>query len=380
MTVLAIHNYYKLRGGEDAVFENETLLLEKSGHRVIKYIKNNSEIDNYTFLKKIKFLFKCIYNSETICELKKIVKENKIDIVHVHNVFPLISPSIYAFFHKNKIRVVQTVHNYRFICPNGLFFTHKEKCTRCIKGNFLNCIILRCYKDSIVFSILYALIIFLNQVTFREKIAKYIVLTQFVKDIFIQAGFDAKKIYIKDNGLIDKKIKRNKNKDYFLFLGRISFEKGIDFLMESFLKMPEYNLMIAGTGDNLEYYKSKYNYQNIKFKGFVKDEEKIELLRQASALIVPSIWYENYPVTVIEAFSCGIPVIASNIGGLSYIIEDGVDGLLFKMLDYDSLKKNIELINNNDFRKKIGDNARNTFLKKMEMSENIKRLIEIYED
>src|SRR4030042_2357462 len=167
MTVLAIHNYYKHRGGEDAVFENETVYLEKNGYKVIKYIRNNNEIDDYSFLNKIKFFFKSFYNKETVKDLKKVLTLNKIDIAHVHNVFPLISPSVYYFLYSKKIKIVQTIHNFRFICPNGLFFTHNKICTRCINGNFLNCIILKCYKNSVVFSILYALVIFLNQGTFR---------------------------------------------------------------------------------------------------------------------------------------------------------------------------------------------------------------------
>jgi len=381
MTVLAIHNYYKHSGGEDAVFENETEYLEKKGHKVIIYIRNNYEIDNYSFSNKIKFFFKTLYNRETAKDLKKILTLNKIDIAHVHNVFPLISPSVYHFLYREKIKIVQTFHNFRFICPNGLFFTHKKICTRCIKGNFLNCIIFGCYKNSIIFSILYALVIFLNQGTFRKKITKYIALTQFAKDTFVKTGFDEKKIYVKDNGFIDSKIKRKESRGYFLFLGRISFEKGIDFLLESFLKLPEINLIIAGTGDNLEYYKSKYSGKNIVFKGFVKGEEKNNLLKEACALIVPSIWYEIYPVSIIETFSFGVPVIASKVGGLPFIINEGENGLLFNVLDFNSFKKCVEKLKNyTDLRGKLGDNARNTFLNRMDMSKNIFKLIDIYKD
>lgn len=379
MNILILHNYYRFRGGEDIVFEYESEEFKKLGNNVVIFTKNNNEIDKYNFIQKILFFFHCFYNYNTIKELKKIIKQNPVDVVHVHNVFPLISPAIYNFFSKNKIKIVQTIHNYRFLCPNGLFFTKNKICTKCKNGNYFHCIINKCYKNSFLFSALYSMILFVYNKTFKTKIDKYIVLNEFVKKIFIENGFDEKKIFVKVNPMKDYGVTRDKDLNYFLFLGRISYEKGIDFLLESFTKLKNYNLVIAGTGENLDYYKKKYENNNIKFVGFVDKEKKIELLKKSTALILPSIWLENNPVSVIEAFCLGIPVVASDNGGLPYLIEHNKNGLLFKSEDFDSLKNTLKLFEQNkNLREYLGENARKKFLEEMEISKNIKKLIEIY--
>src|SRR4030042_2544230 len=168
MNILIIHNYYKHRGGEDAVFENESNALEKLGHKVIKYTRNNREIDDYSILQKLGFIFSLFNNKKTIDDLKIILSGNRIDIAHIHNIFPLISTSVYRFLKENNIKIVQTIHNYRFLCPNALFFRWNKNCMLCAKGNFFYCMIFKCFKKSFILSTLYSLIVMRNQKIFKN--------------------------------------------------------------------------------------------------------------------------------------------------------------------------------------------------------------------
>jgi len=381
VNILLIHNYYKVRGGEDTVFNNEYEALKNQGINVIKYTRDNKEIDNFNLLMKLKFFISSFNNKKTVKDLNKILSKNKFDIAHVHNVFPLISPNVYGLLKKYGIKVIQTIHNYRFLCPNGLFFINGKNCRKCLNGRFGNCIKYRCFKNSLLLSWLYSSIIKKNQYNFKNNIDIYIALTDFVKKIFIDSGYDKKKIYIKDNGFIDKKLKRSESKGYFLYLGRISKEKGINFLLDSFIVMNKYILKIAGLSPDIDEYKTGYAHKNIEFIGYIDGSEKERLIREAIALILPSEWFENYPMVIVEAFSYGIPVIASNIGGIPYIIEDGVNGFLFDTGDASSLNEKLDkLYNNPKLRNKMGDNARSTFLSRMENNKNIKKLIDIYKD
>ena len=378
--ILLIHNYYKIRGGEDVVFEQEAEALEKRGHKVIKYTRHNEEIDQYGFWEKISFFWRAISNQRTKRELEALLEKHKIEIAHVHNVFPLISPIIYKILHKHKIKVVQTLHNYRFLCPNGLFYRNKQICQRCSKGDFWSCVIHKCYKDSFIFSLLYAFIIKLNQKNFKKNIDGYIALTQFAKNIFIDNGFKEKKVYVKDNGFFDPKKSQKASEGYFLYLGRISEEKGLDFLLASFAKMPEYKLKVAGAGFDLACYKEKYqNFVNIKFMGRVEGEKKDVLIQKTEALLMPSVCFENYPLAIGEAFSFGVPVIASKIGSIPFIVEEGQSGFLFEVNNFaDFAAKLKKIYGQKALRKKMGQQARKVFEERMDFEINIKRLEEIY--
>ena len=379
MNILIIHNYYSQRGGEDAVFENESKALEQLGHKVIRYSRNNKEIENYSLIKKIKFICSIFSSKKTKEDIKKIINENKIDIAHIHNIFPLITTAIYKVLKKNNIKVIQTIHNYRFLCINAFFYRNNKLCMFCAKGNFLYGIAFKCFKNSYILSTLYSVIIMINQKIFRNYIDGYISLTEFTKDIFIKYGYSENKVFIKDNGFIDNNIRRKKSGGYFLFLSRISQEKGIIFLLDFFKEFNQYKLIVAGSGDQIDFYKKNYDYPNIIFKGFVAGEKKNKLIQEAEALILPSVWYENYPISIIESFCCGIPVIGSNIGGISYIIEDGENGYLFETNNKVHLKEKIEKIYANyELRERLGNNARDFYLKRMEIFNNIKVLEKIY--
>lgn len=391
MNVLIIHNYYKNRGGEDIVFENETKALEKqSSVNVFSFSVNNQETEG-GILHKLKFLCKILSgNREIRNEILKIIKDKNIDIVHVHNVFPLITPFIYRFLKKQTgVKIVQTIHNFRFVCPSGLLFHNGKICKSCLeKGNFKPCISSKCYRDSRLFSVLYSYLIKKTAISVRNDIDLCLTLNEFAKSILVQAGFKDDKIKVRGNSLPDVDKTERADGQHYLFIGRISQEKGLENAIKAFVELPECDFMIAGTGPLCEELQEKYkDYRNIKFVGFTDGETKQKLFMHAKAVIIPSIWYENFPMVVIEAFRCGIPVISNAWGAIDGIATNNVNALLAGT-ESDTEQERIENIinavktfeNDENFRMRLADNARKTFLEEMETEKSIANLINIYKE
>ena len=391
MNILIIHNYYKNRGGEDIVFENETKALEKqSSVNVFSFSVNNQETEG-GILHKLKFLCKILSgNREIRNEILKIIKDKNIDIVHFHNVFPLITPFVYRFLKKHSnVKIVQTIHNFRFVCPSGLFFHNGKICKSClVTRNFKPCISTKCYRDSRLFSVLYSYLIKKTAISVRNDIDLCLTLNEFAKSILVQAGFKDDKIKVRGNSLPDiHECKRLEGKHY-LFIGRISQEKGLENAIKAFVKLPECDFMIAGTGPLYEELQEKYkDNENIKFAGFTDGETKQKLFMHAKAVIIPSIWYENFPMVVIEAFRYGIPVISNAWGAIDGIATNNVNALLAGT-ESDTEQERIENIinavktfeNDEAFRIRLADNARKTFLEEMETEKSIANLINIYKE
>lgn len=391
MNILVIHNYYKIRGGEDIVFENEVnALKEKHSVNVVSFCVSNKETDG-GFFKKIAYLFRIISgNSRLRNEILKIIKDNSIDIVHIHNVFPLITPFIYRSLKKHTtVKIVQTIHNFRFVCPSGLLFHNGKICCACLKKkNFKECVLSGCYRESKLFSALYSFLIKKNCKSLRNDIDCYLALNDFAASILAEAGFSRDKIKVRGNNLPDVKNNVRNEGEYYLFIGRISPEKGLENAIKAFVKLPECEFVIAGTGESEVILKEKYAaYKNIKFVGFADESVKEKLFLNAKAVIVPSIWYENFPMVIVEAFRCGIPVISNAWGAINGIVTDNVNGLLLGKEDdtdekrAENIAKSVRLFESDkSLRKRLGDNARQTFLEKMESGKSIADLVNIYEE
>lgn len=386
MNILVVHNYYQKRGGEDAVFETDAASLENvPGIALFRYSIHNNEIAAKGILAKIRDLVRILFGNRKVArEIVELIFRHEIQIVHIHNVFPLITPAIYRTLKKKtKVKIIQTVHNYRFICPSGLLFQKGKICEKCLGGHFFSCVKDRCYKNSFLFSVLYAYLVCRYRSSFRKDIDCYIVLNDFVRKILKREGFDKKKMVLKGNALEDRNYeKESVQKEYYLYLGRVSQEKGVPFLLEVFSSLPDLRLVVAGTGPDLEQLKLRYQAPNIIFNGFVEGKEKEKLFRKAKAVIVPSVWYENYPIVIVEAFMYGIPVLGTDLGGLSSLIADHRNGLLFAFSsDPEEFCGNIrEAI----FRFESGEKtqweqeARKTFSNTMEIQRSREKLIQIY--
>jgi glycosyltransferase involved in cell wall biosynthesis len=349
MKILLIHNYYKFKGGEDSVVEAEKELLEKNGNDVYFLSAHNDSIKN---------VFKT--REQFYIQLEKIISTHKIDIAHIHNVYQIIGNKIYDVLHSKKIPIIQTLHNFRFLCPAGLHLDNKNKiCEKCSNGKFISCFKKKCYQNSYVKSFLMKEIVNVGRKKVLENVDIFIALNSFYKQKFINAGFPDSKIIVKPNFIDTKKMPKKSHESYALYIGRISIEKGLETLIESFKEI-KYDLKIVGSGDSAYLLKLKSlcsSFSNIQFIGFASGLEKEILLKNASFLIIPSICYENFPITILEAYSYGKPVIATKNGGLIELVKHNQTGYLFESGDIQELINITKKIIKNELFLSLGLNA-----------------------
>ncbi len=357
MKILVVHNYYREAGGERVSLSAQVSLLQSRGHDVIQFTRNSSEIDEYNIFRKVKFFQETVFSSQTYRDITAIIKENKPQIAHIHNVFPLISPSVYLALHNHNIPIVQTIYNFRFLCPNGLFYTNGQICEKCILGNTFHAIRFRCFRNSRSLSALYGLTIALHRkVGTFDLIKAFVVPAEFTGQKLIEGGIATKENMHTIKYILPKNVPQmrvgnlSKEKVDFVFIGRLSREKGIWTLLHAFRKIKGVTLKILGDGPlivSIQSWLQQNHISNIELVGFVSGQKKWELLSSAVATIVPSIWYENSPFTVLESMAVGTPVIGSAIGSLPEIIQHQKTGLLFKPGDSEDLFQKLEWIKNN---------------------------------
>ena len=267
----------------------------------------------------------------------KTLKEFKPDIVHVHNFFPLISPSVFHACKKYNVPVVQTLHNYRLLCPAGTFLRDSEVCELCMDDNMLNAIKFGCYRGSRTQTVpLVAMVKFNEYIkTWKEHIDQFICLSEFAKNKFINGGFDERKISIKPNFVNDEIPELNFQREkILLYVGRLSKEKGVKYLLEAWASLKDkqgYKIVIIGDGPESSELERTYSDLDVVFLGKKNSSEVMEYINKSKFLVVPSIWFEGFPMTIVEAFSVGTPVISSNIGTMTEIIKDNINGKKFEV-------------------------------------------------
>lgn len=378
MKILMIHNKYKQKGGEDVVFYNEMSLLQSKGHIVDKLVFENKNIEG--IFNTLKIGISGIYNIESAGVLKNKIKQIRPDIIHVHNFFPIASPSIFWIANRFKIPVVLTLHNYRLICPNAILFRNGNICEKCINEILpYSSVIYKCYRNSLLQTLSLSIIMSFHKYlkTWHNKVDKFITLTHFQKNKFLSSNINIpnEKFLIKSNFVKDFGNGYKYRKDYFIYIGRLSVEKGIRTMLKAF-ENTNYNLYIVGEGilksEVLKYTKQN---KNIKYLGFKSKKDIIDLLKKSIALIFPSECYEGFPMVLLEALSTGTPIITSNIGSQAEIVKDNYLGLHFRVGDFKDLKNKVrEILKNEDFYK----NTRNEYLKKYTPEKNYEQLINIY--
>lgn len=336
--ILQVHNFYKISGGECGVVEAERRLLEKNGDTVLQFAADSREINRMSLPKQGLAYLQIPWNLGVAQRLVNFVRKHEPDIVHVHNVFPLLSPSVYHALLRSNVPVVQTVHNYRFFCPSGLFYLNGGVCQACQEKSYWQAVRNRCMHGSIVTSALYAAAIAWGWGSgiFESCIDRYIVLNGFTARKFAEAGVPQEKIRICGNFVSDFAEAPTVKKRYALYLGRLSAEKGLTTLLAAARSVPELPLMIAGTGPlevDLRRVIQEPGMEHIELIGYVAGEAKRRLIAEAVCTVLPSEWHENFPLSVVESLALGTPVIASRMGGLPELIEDGRTGLLFQAGD-----------------------------------------------
>jgi len=331
MKLLLVHNRYQRSGGEDAVFELESSLLEGAGHEVQRLVVSNDDIR--TLYDRIRTAWSLPWSSRGYSLVANAIIRNRPQIIHIHNTFPLLSSSVYEAAAAADIPVVQTLHNFRITCANGLLLRDDAPCELCITKSPYNAVRFRCYRNSYFGSFAVARMIAFQR---RHKelltsVARFIVLSEFARTRFILAGVPAEKITVKANGAVDSPFRCNGSGKAILFVGRLSGEKGVHTLINAarFITDP---VRIVGDGP-LRNELDTAAPRNVIFLGSLSHDKVIEEMAQARCLVLPSACYENFPLALAEAYSVGLPVIASRIGSLIELIQDGVTGLHFEPTD-----------------------------------------------
>lgn len=386
MKILIVHNFYQYTGGEDSVLQSESALLKQHGHEILLFTKDNKEIIAYNFLQKAKFIQNTIYNRTIQAEFYSQIEKFKPDIVHVHNTFPLISPAIYDVCLEKKIPIIQTLHNFRLACPGALFYRENQVCEACLGKKIpWPGVISRCYRNSRIQSGIVALMIaYHNYIkTWQEKVDFYVALTEFTKSKFIQNGLPKRKIRVKPNfvQIYHQAIPHGEN--FAVFVGRISNEKGIQNLIQVWSSIKNYQLKIIGDGpiqQEIEALIRKYNVTNIELTGKLSHSQTLSEIGKAKFLILPSQCYENFPMTIVEAFACGTPVITSRLGAMQEIVQNGYTGLHFTPADpHDLAAKIIWAWTHPAEMAEMGKNARREYEEKYTPEKNYEMLMEIYQ-
>ena len=384
MKILLIHNNYLLAGGEDEVVASERRLLESMGHEVISYLRHNREFESNSWLGKINFLFTDFYWSfKSYQDIKSLIKQHQFDIAHIHNIFYVISPSIYQACAEANLPVVQTLHNYRLICPSATLFRDGKPCQKCVQGNKGWAIWHKCWKKSAVLTALLARTTnqFFSKGIIQHQISVFIALSQFSRNMLIQGGLPQERIVVKANFLdSDPGVEVQKGSDV-IYVGALHSYKGVSVLLEAWrLLGTNQRLKIIGEGPLRPDLEKQAKGLTIDFLGQQSQQDTLTLIRKAKCLVIPSVCYENFPRVLVEAYACGVGVIASRIGALAELVKDGQTGLHFTAGNSHDLKEKLEqLLNNPHGAEHLGKNARQEFLDHYTSAENYKVLMGIYQ-
>jgi glycosyltransferase involved in cell wall biosynthesis len=348
MKILVIHNRYQHRGGEDSVVDAEIQLLSAAGHEVVCYQRHNHQLEITNSITAAFAGIGTIWASTSYKAISELLAREKPDLAHFHNTFPLISPSGYYACRQYGIPVVQTLHNYRLLCPQATFFREGRACEDClhrrvpwpaVKG--------ACYRDSRLATSAVCAMLLVHRLlnTWTEKVNLYIALSEFSRGKFIEGGLPSQTICVKPNFVSDLG-PRSENGGYAVYVGRLSPEKGPELLQRAWkngnISVP---LKILGDGPlrpTLEAKSEQLHLTHITFEGWVERSRALEFIKRALFLIFPSTCYENFPVAIAEAYSCGVPVIASRLGAIAEIVRDRVTGILFEPGNAEDLAAKVE--------------------------------------
>lgn len=380
MKILVAHNTYQHRGGEDAVVDAEIALLREHGHDVREYRQHNDVLHH---MPRAVAAVSTIWSHRSASEVDDVCRQFHPDVLHVHNTFPLISPSLYWMASRNNIPVVQTLHNFRLLCPQAIFLREGKICEDCIGKLPWRSVTRKCYRESAMQSAVLTGMLATHRAigTYRDRVTRYIALNNFARDKYIEGGLPADRFCIKPNF-----VPSGAPPDWAawsarrggLYVGRLSSEKGLDVLAGAVRKLSAHAIQVIGSGPMeslaIEAFGDRY-------LGYRPLEEIMMRMGTARFLVVPSICYENSPRTIVEAFSCGLPVIASRLGALIDIVEDGVTGLLFNPGDAADLAEKIAWAESHPADMlRMGQAARAEYEAKYTPDRNYRILMEIYED
>lgn len=383
LNILVVHNRYLMAGGEDQVFESETKLLRERGHQVTQLEEQNTNPD--TIQKKIGTAIDCVWSRRWHREFRTVLRRVQPDLVHVHNFFPRFSPSIYYACRREHVPVVQTLHNYRLICSSAILYRDGKVCEECLQHGMLRGVRYGCYQGSKLGSATINLMVGTHRAlkTWSRMVDCYIALTQFARAKLIEGGLPAARIRVKPNFVLPDPGARKGTGNYAMFVGRLVESKGLPTLLAAWGRLSDIPLLIAGDGPYRQQLESELNRRelpSVRYLGRLSRPDTLAAMKDARLLVFPSEWYEGFPVTIAEAFACGVPVVCSRLGSMQEIVSDGRTGLHFEAGDAEDLASKVRWAWNHPQEiDAMGVSARQEFEQKYTAERNITMLEEAYQ-
>lgn len=373
--VLVVHNGYQQRGGEDSVVASEMALLQDHGHEVELYQRHNDEVNG---MSRVRLLADTMWSRRTVQDIQALVARHRPDVIHVHNTLPLVSPSVFWAAQGVGLPVVQTLHNYRLACLDATFLREGRVCEDCLGKLPWRGVVHRCYRGSVAQSGAMATMLTVHRGlgTFRRKVTRYIALSEFGRTKLAHAGLPVDKISIKPNFVEWRDTPAEGLRQGGLFVGRLSPEKGVRVLLDALTRAPGTPVRMAGGGPLESLAREQLGPACL---GLQPLPAVMGLMGSASYLVLPSLWYEGFPRTIVEAFACGTPVIASRLGAMSEVIEDGVTGLLFTPGDAQDLAAKLRWAQAHpEAMRTMGRAARARYEARYSPQVNYRQLVSIY--
>lgn len=383
LKIITVHNRYLMPGGEDQVFESEARLLREHGHDVTQVEEQN--VYPGTVVKKIGMAVDCVWSQSWHRKFRSLLQEAQPDVVHVHNFFPRISPSIYYACRKENVPVVQTLHNYRLLCAGAEFYRDGKVCEDCLDHGVLSGIRHGCYQGSKLGTAMVTLMVDVHRRanSWSQMVDCYIALTGFSRQKLIAGGLPAERIHVKPNFVMPDPGAKTGDGNYGLFVGRLVKSKGVATLLKAAEQLSSIPLHIIGDGpcrELIEQSNAAGKLRSVTYRGRLPRPETLAAMKESRFLVFPSEWYEGFPVTIAEAFACGLPVIGSRLGAMQEIISDGQTGLHFEPGNADDLRQKIRWAwEHPQQMQEMGRRARREFERKYSAERNIAMLEEIYQ-
>jgi glycosyltransferase involved in cell wall biosynthesis len=379
-SVFLVHNHYQQPGGEDEVARAEAAMLTSRGHDVVEFRMHNKSIDEMGKLSLLKATF---WNDAVHRDLLGRLASARSTVAHFHNTFPLVSPAAYYAARRRGVAVVQTLHNYRLLCPSAILFRNGQVCEQCL-GRSVSwpAVVHACYRGSRMATAAVAGMTAAHRAigTWTHAVDLYIALTEFGRRKFIAGGLPAEKIVVKPNFTEDPGVGDHSGGEV-LFVGRLTPEKGLHTLLRAWRllseRRPGLKLKIVGQGPLSRLQRD--SPPNIEWLGWQPREHLFRAMKEASLLVFPSEHYEGFPMTLVEAFATGLPVVASNLGACAEVIRDTQTGRLFRPGDPRDLADVLDdLCRNEPMVRDLGRQARAEYEAKYTPQRNYKQLMNVY--
>ena len=384
LSVLVIHNQYQQHSGEDVVVTAEMEMLRQAGHRVVPFIRSNAAIAGFSPLQNVSLAVNATWNRKADAQMRELIARERPDIAHCHNLVPLISPAAYSACKTAGLPVVQTLHNYRLLCPSATLYSGERICEDCTRS-LLHGVARGCYRESRLQTATLGAMLGTHRLlgTWSRSVDAYVALSHFTRDYFVAAGLPADKLHVKPNFLLHAPAPCAGLGEYALFVGRLVSEKGVLEMLQAWQRLSHIPLMVVGDGplrDQTSRMMSGSISTHVRLLGQLSADDARAWMKNARFLVFPSRWYEPFGMTLLEAAACGVPAVAARIGGVPELVIEGQTGLLFDPQNSDELAAKANWAWNHPAEMAaMGSTARQLYQQKYSAERNYERLMDIYQ-